>query len=61
MSIWLRSLLEILVVVSVGGMVISAVRMLRRGQIRPTACGECGKPTSKAYPACRWCGTPTRT
>ncbi|MBX7159940.1 MAG: hypothetical protein K1X95_06570 [Acidimicrobiia bacterium] len=58
MSAWFRTLLEVLVVVSVGGMVVSALRMLRRGEIRVPRCPECGRPTSKAYPACKWCGTP---
>ncbi|MFN8105806.1 MAG: hypothetical protein U0U69_15215 [Acidimicrobiia bacterium] len=58
MGVWFRTLLEVLVVVAVGGMVVSALRMVRRGQIRPERCPECGKPTSKAYPACRWCGAP---
>lgn len=48
--------LELLFVVAVGGMLWSAVRRLRDGQIRVYRCAACGRPTSRAYPRCTRCG-----
>ena len=45
-----RDLLEIAILVAVIGMLVSAVRRLRRGQIDVVRCQECGRPTSRAYP-----------
>ena len=50
-----RDGLELLIVVAVGGMVISAVRRLRRGQIEVYRCPACGRPTSRAFPQCKHC------
>jgi hypothetical protein len=51
-----RDGLEILIVVAIGGMVVSAVLRLRRGQIRVYRCWSCGRPTSRAFPRCKHCG-----
>jgi uncharacterized OB-fold protein len=53
-----RDLFEFLFVVAAGGMVWSAVGRLRRGEITVVRCGECGRPTSNAYPICKHCGAP---
>ncbi|HUS62806.1 MAG TPA: hypothetical protein VMY34_11450, partial [Acidimicrobiales bacterium] len=50
-----RDGLEVAFVVAVGGMLFSALAALRRGEIRPTICRACGRPTSRAYPRCRHC------
>jgi hypothetical protein len=51
-----RDALEVLIVVAVGGMLYSAIRRLRRGEIRAFTCPSCGRPTSRAYPRCKHCG-----
>ncbi len=51
-----RDGIELLFVIAVGGMLVSAVRRLRRGQIRVVTCDACGRPTSRAYPNCKHCG-----
>jgi hypothetical protein len=51
-----RDLLEVAILVAVIGMLVSAVRRLRRGQITVVRCQECGRPTSRAYPRCKHCG-----
>jgi uncharacterized OB-fold protein len=51
-----RDLLEVAILVAVIGMLVSAVRRLRRGQIAVVRCQECGRPTSRAYPRCKHCG-----
>lgn len=56
MDVVVRDGLELLVVVAVGGMLLSALRRLRRGDIRPEHCQRCGRPRSRAYEHCRWCG-----
>jgi hypothetical protein len=43
-------------VVAVGGMLWSAARKLRSGQIEVFRCTECHRPTSRAYPRCTHCG-----
>jgi hypothetical protein len=50
-----RDALEVLFVVAVGGMLWSAIRRLRRGEIRAFTCSACGRPTSRAYPRCKHC------
>ena len=52
----LRDALELLVVIAVGGTLVSAVQRLRRGQIAVNLCHACGRPTSRAYPRCTKCG-----
>jgi len=54
----LRDLLEALFVVAIGGMVLSVVRRLRRGEIEVIRCEGCGRPCSNAYRVCRHCGAP---
>jgi len=54
----LRDGLEALFVVAVGGMVVSAITRIRRGQIRAVRCEHCGRATSNAYPNCRACHLP---
>ena len=51
-----RDLLEVLIVVAVGGMLVSAVRRLRRGEIRAYVCPSCGRPTTRANGICKHCG-----
>lgn len=56
MEVLIRDGLEVLLLVAVGGMLVSAVRRLRRGEIRVYRCVACGRPTSRGYPRCRHCG-----
>ncbi|HSH61769.1 MAG TPA: hypothetical protein VK988_19415 [Acidimicrobiales bacterium] len=51
-----RDGLELLFVVAIGGMLWSAVRRLRAGQIEVHRCPACERPTSRAYPRCTRCG-----
>ena len=51
-----RDLLEVLIVVAVGGRLWSAIGALRRGQISIVRCIACERPTSRAYPNCKHCG-----
>jgi rRNA maturation endonuclease Nob1 len=51
-----RDLLEIAVLVALGGMVCSAVRRLKAGRVHVYRCHACARPTSRAYPDCRHCG-----
>lgn len=53
-----RTALELAVVVAVGGMLWSVVGRLRAGRIEVFRCAACGRPTSRAYPRCRHCGSP---
>lgn len=50
-----RDAIEVLFVVAVGGMLWSAARRLRRGEIKAYVCVACGRPTSRAYPRCKHC------
>ena len=52
----LRDGLELLFVVAVGGMLWSAVKKLRAGQVQVPRCPSCQRPTSRAYPRCTRCG-----
>lgn len=54
----MRDALEVLIVISVGGMLWSAISRLRRGEIQAYRCVACDRPTSRAYPQCRHCGAP---
>ena len=56
MSDLVRDALELLIVVAVGGMLVAAVRRLRRGEIRVYRCIACDRPTSRGYPRCKHCG-----
>jgi hypothetical protein len=51
-----RDLLEIAILVAVIGMLVAAIRRVRRGEIQVVRCKECGRPTSRAYPNCKHCG-----
>lgn len=53
-----RDAIEVLIVVAVGGMFVSAIRRIRRGEIRPYRCGACDRPTTRANGFCKHCGTP---
>jgi hypothetical protein len=53
-----RDLLEVAMTVAVAGMLVAAVARIRRGEIAVVRCGSCGRPTSRAYPNCKHCGTP---
>ena len=54
----IRDGLEVLFVVAVGGMLWAAVRRVRAGAVVVPRCAACGRPTSRAYPACTRCGAP---
>ena len=51
-----RDLLELLIVIAVGGMAVSAIRRLRRGEIRVYTCPACERPTTRANGICKHCG-----
>ena len=51
-----RDALEVLFVIAIGGMLWSAIRRLRRGEIDVFRCPACDRPTSRAYPRCKHCG-----
>lgn len=51
-----RDAIELLILISVGGMLWSVVARLRRGEIRAIRCAACGRPVSRAYESCRHCG-----
>ncbi len=55
-----RDALEIAMIVALGGMLWSAVRRLRAGEVDVYRCHACGRPTSRAYPDCRHCGVTLR-
>lgn len=52
-----RDILEVLMVIGVGGLLVSSIRRLRKGEISAVSCQSCFRPTSRAYPQCRWCGS----
>jgi uncharacterized OB-fold protein len=52
----IRDGLEVLIVVAVGGMLVSAVRGLRAGRIRVYRCPSCDRPTTRANGTCKHCG-----
>ena len=52
-----RDALEVLFVIAIGGMLWSAIRRLRRGEIDVVKCQACDRPTSRAYPRCKHCGS----
>lgn len=54
----LRDALELLIVIAVGGMLVSVLTRLVRGELRVHRCPSCDRPTSRAYPRCRWCDAP---
>jgi hypothetical protein len=51
-----RNLLEVAILAAFIGMLWSAVRRVRRGEVQVVRCVECGRPTSRAYPRCKHCG-----
>ncbi|MGE0878365.1 MAG: hypothetical protein AB7L13_04935 [Acidimicrobiia bacterium] len=51
-----RDVIEVAILVAVGGMLWTAVQKVRRGEIAIVRCAECGRPTSRAYPRCKHCG-----
>ena len=55
---YFRDLLELGMVVAVGGILWSSIARLRRGEIKVVRCEACGRPTSRAYPNCKHCGLP---
>lgn len=56
MNVVVRDLFEGMIVVAVGGMLWSAITRLRRREIVVNLCASCGRPCSRAYPACTKCG-----
>ncbi|MBA2436932.1 MAG: hypothetical protein H0X58_00560 [Acidimicrobiia bacterium] len=55
MGATVRAILEVIMVVAVGGMLWTAGRRLWRGQVRVYRCAGCARPTSRGYPRCRHC------
>ena len=53
-----RDILELLIVVSVGGMLWAVIGKLRRREITAPHCPECGRPVSRAYSHCKHCRAP---
>ncbi|MDP9419911.1 MAG: hypothetical protein M3P53_07165 [Actinomycetota bacterium] len=51
-----RDVAEALIVVAVGGMVVTVLRRLVAGQLHVYRCAACARPTSRGYPRCRHCG-----
>lgn len=52
----IRDLLEVLIVIAVGGMLVSAVRRLRAGSLPVYRCPACERPTTRANGICKHCG-----
>jgi len=50
-----RDVLEVALVVAVGGMLWSALARARRGRLNVVRCPACGRPTSRAYERCPRC------
>ncbi len=48
--------LELVIVIAVGGMLVSALRRLLKGQVTVHRCPACERPTTRANPRCRHCG-----
>jgi hypothetical protein len=55
-DVLVRDALELLIVIAIGGMLVSAIRRLRRGEIEVYRCWSCERPTSRAFPQCKHCG-----
>ena len=53
-----RDAIEVVIVVALGGMLVSALRRVRRGEIRPYECAACSRPTTRANGVCKHCGEP---
>ncbi|MEO7442853.1 MAG: hypothetical protein ABIW46_04895 [Acidimicrobiales bacterium] len=51
----LRTVLELGMVVALGGMVASVLRRVATGRLAAERCPSCGEPASRAYPRCRRC------
>ena len=51
-----RDLLEVLIVVAVGGMLFSSLRRLRAGALPVYRCPACERPTTRANGICKHCG-----
>lgn len=54
----IRDILEVLFVVAIGGMLWQVVGKIRRGEVVVESCQSCGRPLTRAYPACKHCGAP---
>lgn len=53
----IRDLLELAIVVGLGGMIWQVAQRGRRGDLRVYRCVACARPTSRAYPRCKHCNT----
>ena len=53
-----RDLIEVALGIGVLGILVSAIKRLRAGEIAVVRCRACGRPTSRAYPNCKHCQTP---
>ena len=51
-----RDVLEVLMVVALGGALWSAAARIRRGQLDVARCPGCGRPVSRTYGRCPRCG-----
>lgn len=56
MGYLIRDLFELLIVISIGGMIWSVAQRARRGELRVYRCIACDRPTSRGYPRCKHCG-----
>jgi predicted amidophosphoribosyltransferase len=57
-NLLVRDALEAVIVIAVGGMLVSAVQRLRRGEIEVYRCVACDRPTTRANGICKHCGRP---
>lgn len=51
-----RDLLEVLIVIAVGGMLVSSLRRFRAGTLPVYRCPACERPTTRANGICKHCG-----
>jgi uncharacterized OB-fold protein len=51
-----QAALDVLLVVAVGGMLVSAMARIRRGRVVVPTCPSCGRTVSRANPRCPHCG-----
>lgn len=55
-EVLVRDALELLFVIAIGGMLVSVIRRLRRGQLPVHRCPDCERPTTRANGVCKHCG-----
>lgn len=52
----IRDVIEVMMVVAVGGILWSSISRLRKGQVSVYQCTDCERPISRTYAACPKCG-----